>query len=161
LIWLAALAPAAAAVAAAAGALRWRYAVVTVHGPSMEPALADGDRLLARRCGLRGLRPGQLVIFREPGLPDRRRPVWLTGAGRDHWVVKRVSAVPGDPVPASVRPAVSGVSVVPPQMVVVLGDAARSRDSRQWGFIPASAILGVGRRLASTPEPAAGTTAER
>jgi signal peptidase I len=145
--WLAALA-AVATAAVAVGTLRWRYAVVTVHGQSMEPELADGDRLLTRRCGLRRLRPGQLVIFREPGLPGRRRPAWLTGAGRDRWVVKRVAAVPGDPVPPAVRPAVAGTGVVPARMVVVLGDAARSQDSRQWGFIPARAILGAGRRLA-------------
>jgi signal peptidase I len=146
LIWLAVLV---ATVAVGVGTLRWCYAVVTVHGPSMEPALTDGDRLLARRCGLRRLRPGQLVIFHEPGLPGRRRPAWLTGASRDRWVVKRVAAIPGDPVPVSVRPAVGGTEIVPPRMIVVLGDATRSQDSRQWGFIPAGAILGAGTRLTS------------
>jgi signal peptidase I len=140
--WVAATA---AGIGLAAGATRWRYSVVTVHGPSMEPELADGDRLLACRCGIRRLRTGQLVIFREPGL-RRRRPAWLTGAGRDLWVVKRVAAIPGDPVPDAVRPAAVGTGVVPRGAVVVLGDAPSSRDSRQWGFITASQVLGVARR---------------
>lgn len=141
---------AAAAAIAAVGTLRWRYAVVTVHGSSMEPELADGDHLLARRCRFHRLRRGQLVLFREPGLPGRHRPAWLTWASRERWVVKRVAAIPGDPVPDSVRSAVEGAEFVPPRMIVVLGDAVvRSQDSRHWGFIPASAILGVGRRLTS------------
>jgi signal peptidase I len=124
------------------GAVRWRYAVVTVRGPSMEPDLFNGDRLLVRRCRVERLRPGQHVIFREPGLP-RRRPVALTGAGQDVWVVKRVAAVSGDQVPASVRAVVSGVLRVPPRNVVVLGNEVASRDSRYWGFIPSSQIFGL------------------
>lgn len=144
---------AAALLAAALGALRWRYSVVTVHGPSMEPELTDGDRLLARRRSLRRLRRGQLVIFTEPGPGRRRRPAWLTGAAQDQWVVKRVAAIPGDPVPQAVRAAVGGLVLVPRGAVVVLGDAPdRSRDSRAWGFIPARHILGAAtRRLPSAP----------
>jgi signal peptidase I len=146
----AALASGSMAAAVALGALRWRYSVVTVRGPSMEPALADGDRLLACRRSLHRLSRGQLVIFTEPGLADRRRPAWLTGAAQHNWVVKRVAAIPGDPVPEAVRAAVGGLVLVPRGAVVVLGDAPdRSRDSRAWGFIPARHILGVGtRRLA-------------
>jgi signal peptidase I len=145
MIWLAAVVP--AALIAAVGTVRWHYAVVTVYGPSMEPALADGDHLLAGRCRFRRLQRGQLVVFREPGAPGDHRPAWLTMAARERWVVKRVAAIPGDPVPDSVRPAVDGTDVVPPRAIVVLGDAACSQDSRHWGFIPASAILGVARRL--------------
>jgi signal peptidase I len=135
-----------AATAAGFGAMRWRYCVVTVHGPSMEPELTDGDRLLARRCGIGGLRRGQLVIFSEPGLARRRRPAWLTGAAQNVWVIKRVAALPGDHVPDPVRPAVGGAAVVPPGAIVVLGGTPASRDSRHWGFIPGSHVLGVGRR---------------
>ena len=128
-----------------AGVLRWRYAVVTVRGPSMAPDLANGDQLLARRCAVGRLRPGDLVIFREPGLP-RRRPVWLTGPGADLWVVKRVAAVAGDRVPDAVRPAAGAAAVVPPGAIVVLGSGPGSRDSRQWGFIPASQVFGRAAR---------------
>lgn len=135
-----------AAVVAAIGAVRWRYCLVTVRGPSMEPDLTDGDRLLVRRCGIRGLRRGRLVIFSEPGLA-RRRPVWLTGAAQHVWVIKRVAALPGDLVPSAVRPAADGMQVVPAGAIVALGATTGSRDSRQWGFIPASHIFGVCQRL--------------
>lgn len=135
------------ALGLAFGAMRWRYGVVTVRGPSMEPDLFDGDELLVRRCRAARLRRGQHVIFREPGLP-RRRPVALTWAGQDVWVIKRIAAISGDPVPASVRAAVSGTPLVPRRSVVVLGNETASRDSRDWGFIPSSHIFGVSiRRL--------------
>ena len=131
--------------AAAVGAMRWRYCLVTIHGPSMEPDLTDGDRLLVRRCGIRGLRRGRLVIFSEPGLA-RRRPVWLMGAAQNVWVIKRVAALPGDLVPCAVRSAAGGQAVVPAGAIVVLGRTPSSRDSRHWGFIPASHIFGVCQR---------------
>jgi signal peptidase I len=127
--WRIAAAVAVAVASAALGAVRWRYAVVTVHGPSMEPDLADGDRLLTRRCRTGRLRRGQLIIFREPGL-KWRRPAWLTGAGQDVWVIKRVAAVAGDPVPDSVLAVARGLCIVPRRTIVVLGDGPVSRDSR-------------------------------
>lgn len=134
-----------AAMALALAAVRWRYSVVTVRGASMAPDLVDGDRVLVRRCGLRGLRHGQLVIFREPKPGQRTRPAWLTGAAaKNTWVIKRVAALPGDPVPESVRSATGDTDVVPPQCLVVLGSPSFSRDSRHWGFIPARQVLGVG-----------------
>lgn len=141
---VAVIAAAAAAVIAAA-TLRWLYSVVTVYGSSMEPGLADGDRLVARRCGVGRLRPGQLVVFTEPGLPHRGRPAWLTGASQGLWVIKRVAAGPGDPVPGAIRAAVGGATVVPPRAVLVLGDGPGSRDSRQWGFITSRHIFGTAR----------------
>lgn len=139
----------AVAAGAALGILRWRYWVVIVRGQSMEPTLRDGDRLLGRRCGVRRLRTGHVVIFREPDLIDGvRRPAWLTGAGRDSWVIKRVAATSGDPVPDSVRAATAGATVVPRRAIVVLGDDPVGRDSRDWGFIPANHVLGIGIRPA-------------
>ncbi len=138
-------------VIGSAVAVRWMYCVVAVTGTSLEPELAPGDRLLARRCGLRSLRLGEFVIIREPGLTGRRRrPVWLTSAGRDVWVVKRVAALPGDPVPAAVRTA-AGTALVPRRTLVALGDRPDSRDSRQWGLIPASSVLGVCSRKLTGP----------
>ena len=128
-------------------AARWLYSVVTVYGTSMEPELAHGDRLLARRCGIRWLRPGQLVVFSEPGIPHSR-PASLTGAGQGLWVIKRVAAIPGDPVPEAIRTAVGGAAVVPAKAILVLGNAPDSRDSRQWGFVTSRQLLGVaGHRL--------------
>jgi signal peptidase I len=151
--WLVALAGTAGVLASLVGALRWWFAIVTVHGPSMAPALADGDRLLAWRCPARSLRTGSLVIFLEPGLPSNgSRPMWLTGASQKLWVVKRVAATPGESVPEEVRQAVNGVLVVPPRSIVVLGDSPHSRDSRHWGFIPFALIFGKAVRRLSRPQ---------
>lgn len=130
-------------------ALRWRYAIVTVQGESMEPALLDGDQVLVRRCGVGKLRTDQLVVFREPdpdGLLPRRRPARLTGANHGDWIVKRVAAVPGEPVPQVVRKVVGPTAVVPPRSIVVLADAVASVDSRVWGLVPASCVLGSGTK---------------
>ena len=51
-------------------------------------------------------------------------------------------------MPDTVRP-VTGTDVVPPGMLVLLGDGIRSGDSRQWGFIPANRTLGVMTRKLS------------
>lgn len=128
---------------------RRRYVVVTVAGASMAPALEPGDQVLVRRR--RGPFPGgTIVVFAEPASPwpgaepDDGWPDAATArAAGDRWVIKRVAAVPGDAVPESVRPAVSGTEVVPPGMLVVLGDGARSGDSRQWGFIPTGQVMGL------------------
>jgi signal peptidase I len=58
------------------------------------------------------------------------------------WLVKRVVAGPGDPVPAEVR-AATNTTVVPRGAVVLLGDNAEvSYDSRQAGFFPLDRVLG-------------------
>jgi hypothetical protein len=57
-------------------------------------------------------------------------------------MVKRVAAVPGAAVPESVREAAGGARVVPAGMLVVLADNAAATDSRRWGFVAASEILG-------------------
>jgi signal peptidase I len=110
--------------------LRRRLFVVTVHGASMEPTLADGDRLLARRTSTP--RTGQVVIVeapvRDPGWAWRRGR--LAPAGTGEWIVKRVAAVGGGEVPAGT--------------LLILGDnPAASIDSRELGFVPADRVLGV------------------
>jgi len=119
--------------------VRRRLVVVTVEGPSMEPALRDGDRVLVRRVPLRKVRTGQVMVARRPsrpGLPGNAGPL----------LIKRVVAVGGDPVPAEVRAAV-GDDRVPHGCLVVLGDnRARSADSRHWGYVTAEHLLGVVRR---------------
>jgi len=58
------------------------------------------------------------------------------------WMLKRVTAVAGDGVrPMSGRSPARGN--VPAGCVVVHGDSASSLDSRQLGYIPAAAGLGV------------------
>ncbi|GAB3987610.1 S26 family signal peptidase [Actinoallomurus acanthiterrae] len=114
--------------------LQARLALVRVVGSSMAPTFADGDRLLVRRT----VRPrrGDVVVFRNPAKKREPDPPWL---------VKRVSAVPGDQVPEEVLAAVGAApgAVVPLDRLVVRGDAERSLDSRQLGYISAATVLGT------------------
>jgi signal peptidase I len=103
------------------------FLVVTVVGVSMVPALAPGDRVLVRRHCRAPVHVGDILVFHDP---DGRR------------AIKRVAALVGDVVPDSVRPVTGDTEVVPPGMLVLLGDGVRSGDSRQWGFIPANHAVG-------------------
>ncbi|MET9451121.1 S26 family signal peptidase [Streptomyces cinerochromogenes] len=145
-VWVPAVA---LAVLAACGAgAAGRLLVVTVRGPSMTPTHHHGDRLLVRRT--RTVRRGQVVVVLRPRSPaiwreDRHSPL----------IVKRVAAVPGEPVPpGSVPPLAEGhAGRVPPGRVVLLGDnAAASVDSRQLGFFPLGDVLGVVTRSLPRPE---------
>ncbi|OPC77599.1 signal peptidase I [Embleya scabrispora] len=123
-------------VLAGARALRSRLALVRVTGTSMAPTFADGDRVLVD-CAA-PVRRGDVVVFRNPTA--------ALGADRDpRWLVKRVAAVPGDPVPVEMRDVVRAPNdgVVPAGSLVVRGDAPRSHDSRHFGYVPASTVLGV------------------
>jgi signal peptidase I len=112
------------------------FLVVTVAGVSMEPGLRHGDRVLIRRYRYAPVQVGDILVFRDP---DGQQ------------AIKRVAAVADDAVPDSVRPVTGGTEVVPPGMLVLLGDASHSGDSRQWGFIPADQALGVMiRKLGTT-----------
>ena len=76
-----ALLAAAAGLVVALVAVRRAYTVVLVDGPSMEPALAHGDRVLVRR---RAPRRDEIVVVRYPGrvLPGRPWPVTRVAATR-------------------------------------------------------------------------------
>ncbi len=128
---------------------RRRYLVTTVDGPSMEPALRCGDRLLVRKT--RRLRKGQIAVF---AFPDRPR------AGSDpprQLLIKRVVAVPGDRVSAAWGgPGLRDLSglAVPPGSFVMLGDnRATSWDSRHYGLVGRDRLTGVVIRRLSRPAP--------
>jgi nickel-type superoxide dismutase maturation protease len=55
--------------------------LVTVRGPSMEPALWPGDRLLTVPAFTWLLRPGQVVVVQDPGDPQHRVVKRLVGIG--------------------------------------------------------------------------------
>lgn len=130
-----------AAMIAFAGVVtaRRRFLIIDVTGDSMAPSLVHGDRLLVRRT--RRFPVGSIVVaHHQQGGPR--------GASADSaattWLVKRVAALPGDPVPESVAPAVGGHSrQVPDGMTVLLGENPQSVDSRLWGFVPLNDIEGV------------------
>lgn len=145
-----------------------RAVLVTVRGASMEPAYHDGDRVLVRRN--RAFEPGAVIVVEHPAgsWTTAPPPIGATGpvTGRS-WMIKRVVAVPGDPVPRAMIPALAEASGdrVPAGQLVLLGDnPAVSFDSREVGYFPAERVLGVvsrrrtpsgAARGASTAAPAA------
>jgi signal peptidase I len=61
-------------------------------------------------------------------------------------MIKRVSAVPGDPVPRDWAPVLARVrgERVPPGRLILLGDNKEtSFDSRQVGYFPVERVLGA------------------
>lgn len=144
LLVLAVVASVAAASAVVGWLLRTRLLVVVVNGSSMLPALRPGQRLLARRRGR--VVPGRLVVFGRPEFVEGQW-TWSHLAAnpgqRTRWLVKRVAAVAGDPLPASIPGGAPG-RIVPPAMLVVLGDNAQaSTDSRDFGLVSADQVLAV------------------
>lgn len=107
--------------------IRRRLLVVDVSGNSMLPTLRPGDRVLGlRRRPAARLRRGDLVVCNLP-LPSGDRTPAL--------IVKRVAALPGDPVPEG------GGEVVPRDHIWVRGDGAESYDSAQFGALARSEVV--------------------
>lgn len=153
--------------ALAAAVARRKLVVVNVFGVSMHPGLVPGDRVLVRR-GRRGLTVGTVVVLRSPpeppeppghpGVPAPQQPLGAIKPlgpmaphgpqakayreSRKPWVIKRVSALPGHPVPEAVRDAAHGAAIVPDGAMVVLSDNQGGIDSRRWGFVPVGDVLG-------------------
>lgn len=139
--------PAVAAVAFAGAVLaiawmRRQLRVVTVHGDSMRPTLAPGDRLLVRRVPLERVRTGDIIVLGDPS----RDRLGAAAPDGEVWLIKRAIAVPGDPVPASVAPALSvaaGAPVRDGALIAVGDNPDASFDSRQFGYVLADHLLGV------------------
>ncbi|KLU61072.1 signal peptidase IB [Peptococcaceae bacterium CEB3] len=133
------------------GVVRWLVIQpYVISSSSMEPTLRSGDRVLVNRLAYRNGAPsrGDIIVFAYPKDPKRT-------------FVKRVIAVPGETVelrgnqvfidgqvlrepylkPGDYPP--YGPETVPRGKVLVLGDNRRqSEDSRAWGLLPQSAIIG-------------------
>ncbi|MFI1420061.1 S26 family signal peptidase [Streptomyces sp. NPDC020731] len=132
-----------------------RFVIVTVHGASMLPTYRDRDRVLVRR------RPpvvGEAVVVEQPSRDASAcrtgRTSRVGGHGRPpvarpaerRWLIKRVTAVAGDPVPHSLATVTEGMGSrqVPAGRLVLLGDnPAVSVDSRTLGLFRADRVLGV------------------
>lgn len=120
-------------LAAVAIWVRRRLVAVTVTGNSMLPRLGPGTRVLVRRTR-DGVARGDIVVFARPRTTERA------------WMIKRVLAVPGDPVPRREAPVLWGHpgDLIPARHLVVIGDnPAESYDSREFGYLRAEALLGV------------------
>lgn len=139
-----------ATTGAAAWWLRRRFVVVTVLGESMVPTFAHGDRLLVRRKRLVRARTGDVVVAAwgtpVPGGPfplTLKEPVPGAPPTLAPWMVKRLAAGPGDPVPEVLRAAVADREVPPGRFLMVGDNAAASTDSRVLGYAHADYLLGV------------------
>jgi signal peptidase I len=157
--WFLLAACALAVLAVGAFLLRRQFAVVRVRGNSMLPALWPGERLLVRRARCGRLGAGVVVVLWSPAAPRGPRWSWpvAPSASPDRWIVKRVAALPGDAVPEAMRAATGGARVVPERMLLVSADNPAGSDSRQWGFVQASYVLGpVVRKLSPSEVMTAG-----
>jgi signal peptidase I len=128
-----------AGVGAAVAAARWAVIVVRVDGASMAPTFRPGDKLLTLRRTVRPtVRRGDVVVCRRPA----------NAPGPNSYLIKRVVAVAGDPVPdGATRPD----EIVSAGRVYVRGDGDRSLDSRIFGAIPVEHVVGhVVARLVSS-----------
>lgn len=131
-------------------ALRRVFVVVLVSGRSMVPTLQPGDRVIIRRVGRRGVQRGQVVVF-ERLLAGQWQTGRLPRPAACRWMIKRVTAIPGDPVPPDVGHRLNAVvgTRVPDGQLVVIGDGQLSTDSRMFGYLPADRVLGVVVRVMS------------
>ncbi|MBB5873661.1 signal peptidase I [Allocatelliglobosispora scoriae] len=115
--------------------LRRRALLVTVDGLSMEPTLLHGQRVLVWRTRRRLVRVGRLAVLAPPESAARRRPL----------LVKRLVALPGEPVPDEFAAAPGLLDGrVPADGLFVVGDnRAGSSDSRDLGPFPLAGLVGV------------------
>lgn len=122
---------------------------VRVENISMQPTLNEGELLVVYKLAYRLGEPhrGDIIVFHH----NRQPP-------EDY--IKRVIGLPGDEVRVeggqvyvngialnepyiAEPPAYTGVWEVPPDSLFVLGDNRnRSSDSRIWGFVPMSDVVG-------------------
>lgn len=130
--------------------IRSRVTLVLVDGLSMQPALRDRSRVLVLRSGAWLLRRRMIVLARHPNLdaglighPDACGHLYTP------FVIKRIAAVEGDPVPGLALPGAKvscsdlSKSCVPPGYVYLVGDAPACEDSRVWGPVASSLVIGT------------------
>jgi signal peptidase I len=125
-----------------------------VTGPSMEPSLHNQERIMVDKLSYLFHAParGDVIVFAAPPAPNEN-------------YVKRIVGIPGDVITVNgtvvtldgttlnetyVNPAMQGNPnpaitncVVPDNQYFVMGDDRKiSSDSRVWGFVPRSKIIG-------------------
>ena len=149
-----------AVVAPAIAVIRRRFLLVTVRGSSMAPVYEDGDTLLAVRLPrFHDWHIGEDLVFARTGQQ-------IAARGDPPYLVKRVCAVAGDPVPrqldglpADSVPDWAGRGVVPSGWLLLRGMSSATTPSHFYQ-VPADAIAGkVVRRLRQTAAPRAASGA--
>ncbi|TMR23242.1 S26 family signal peptidase [Nonomuraea turkmeniaca] len=122
--------------------LRRAYSIIRVDGYSMAPTLTDGDQLVARRVAPSALRNGHIAVVLSP-LP-------MGGP----FLIKRIVALPGDPVPLSVRPLVPDARVPDGQLILIGDNTDASFDSRDHGYFPIADVHAITlRKLTPARDP--------
>jgi signal peptidase I len=104
-----------------------------VSSGSMEPGVLKGDRILADKTAYERMSPkkGDIVIFVFPDDRSKR-------------FIKRVEGLPGD----TVSFADGSTQKTPHGFIYVLGDnRENSQDSRHFGFVPLSDVIGKARQV--------------
>ena len=140
--------------------LRIGFLVVTIRGESMYPTLQHGDRILVLRRWLAGNpHKGQVVVFALAAGPEEQK---LSVDLQEACYIKRVVAVAGETFSAKLsanalaeieiaarrRPAQTASQVeswqIPSKHLFVCGEnEEQSIDSRMWGPLPLSNVLGM------------------
>jgi signal peptidase I len=116
----------------------------------MEPTFHHGDRVAVRRTPPFMVSTGDVVVIEQSDFDHMWKNVPGQGRIQDgrRWMIKRVRAVAGEPVPDGIP---VPDAVVPEGKLVLLGDNADSSyDSRVAGYFPTERLLGgVVRRMST------------
>lgn len=155
------------AVAIALGLIvRGALHIYAIPSESMAPTLTTGDQIVVTRYFRSTPQRGDVIVFTSPNVPDEL-------------MVKRVIAVPGDlidsrlgrvrisgytlPEPYLLRAGTTGAvpaQVIPADSYFVMGDHREdSSDSRSWGVVPRSRVVGRARLVLWSSSSAVGEAA--
>lgn len=133
--------------------LKMWFVVVTIEGESMAPALHHGEQVLICRCWPPNwLRKGKVVLL----LPSAFRSSRASQNMQPAPYLKRITAIAGEEIttfyydtrlffsPAQPGEPIPQTWHIPHRHIFVCGDnLAGSIDSRTWGPVPISCVLGV------------------